>query len=129
MKADHQISRSDEEADRAEVARDEWIAERAKALEVEFTADAKKVGEAVADFFLADDEVLVPNLTAFYLRGLASVSASYDLHDQLRQGIAPILCEYAEDAATEEWNAMEASDASDAADHAFFAFIDRRDAA
>jgi hypothetical protein len=116
MKVDHQISRCDEEADRAEVARAEWIAERAAALEVEFTADAKKVGEAVADFFLADDETLVPNLTAFYLRGLASVSASYDLHDQLRQGIAPILREYATDAATDEWIAMEARELDIAAE-------------
>lgn len=129
MATDRIPSRNDDEADRADSARAEWIEERAAALELQFGTDIKKVGEAVADFFLADDATLVPNLTTFYLRGLASVSASYDLHDQLRQGIAPILREYATDAATEEWNAMEASDASDAADHAFFAFIDRRDAA
>lgn len=121
MKADYQISRSDADADRAEEARSEWIAERAAALELQYGSDIKKVGEAVADFFLADDETLVPNLTAFYLRWMNTRRAGYDLHAQLKQGIAPILAEYANDAAIDEWNAMEARELDIAAE--------RRDAA
>lgn len=108
MNADYRTARNDDEADRADQAREEWIAQRASVLEVEYAADIKKVGEAVAGFFLADDETLVPNLTAFYLRHLNSIAAGYELHDQLRQGIAPILREYAEDAAREQWDEMEA---------------------
>lgn len=116
MKADYRTARTDGEADRADQRSDEWIAERAAALEVEYAADIKKVGEAVADFFLADDETLVPNLTTFYLRHLNSIAAGYELHDQLRNGIAPILREYAEDAATDEWNSMEAREMDIAAE-------------
>lgn len=110
------IARNDDEADRYEAAREEWIQERAAALELQYAADEKKVGEAVADFFLADDETLVPNLTAFFLRFTANAYVGFDLHDQLKQGIAPILREYAEDAAAAEWNAMEARELDIAAE-------------
>lgn len=117
MKADYQISRSDAEADRADEARAEWISERANALEVLYSADEAKVGSAVADFFLAEDETLVPNLTMFLLRyGDAPNGSAYILSAQLRQAIAPILREYAEDAATDEWNRMEARELDIAAE-------------
>lgn len=122
MLTDRIPNRSDDEADRADEARAEWIAERATALELEFSTDAKKVGEAVADFFLADDETLVPNLTAFLLRYETSpLGAGFDLMRQLSAGIAPILKEFAEDAATDEWDRMEARELDIAAE--------RRDAA
>ncbi len=109
MKADHQIARSDAEADQADEARAEWIAERSAALEVLYSANEAKVGEAVADFFLSEDETLVPNLTTFLLRyGDSPNGSAYILSAQLRQAIAPIIREYAEDAAADEWNAMEA---------------------
>lgn len=114
MATDRIPSRNDDEADRADSARAEWIEERAAALELQFGSDAKKVGEAVADFFLADDGVLVPNLTAFYLRWMDSRRAGFELHDQLKQGIAPILKEYAEDAARAEWDQMETAASAEA---------------
>lgn len=114
MRADHHISRNDDEADRADSARAEWIEERAAALELQFGTDIKKIGAAVADFFLADDGVLVPNLTAFYLRWMDSRRAGFELHDQLKQGIAPILKEYAEDAARAEWDQMETAASAEA---------------
>ena len=114
MATDRIPSRNDDEADRADSARAEWIEERAAALELQFGSDAKKVGEAVADFFLADDETLVPNLTSFYLRWMDSRRAGFELHDQLKQGIAPILREYAEDAAADEWNQMETAASAEA---------------
>ncbi len=114
MATDRIPSRNDDEADRADSARAEWIEERAAALELQFGSDAKKVGEAVADFFLADDETLVPNLTAFYLRWMDSRRAGFELHDQLKQGIAPILKEYAEDAARAEMDQMETAASAEA---------------
>lgn len=114
MATDRIPSRNDDEADRTDSARAEWIEERAAALEAEYAADAKKVGEAVADFFLADDETLVPNLTAFYLRWMDSRRAGFELHDQLKHGIAPILREYAEDAAAAEWDQMETAASAEA---------------
>lgn len=108
MVADYRIARSDEAADLADEERAEWIAERAAELEVEYAADVKKVEEAMADFFLADEGSLVTNLTTFFVRTSDhSVGAAYWLHDQIKQQIAPILREYAEDAATEERNRME----------------------
>jgi len=115
VRVDYLTARNDDEADRYEAARDEWIAERAAALELQYAADDKKVGEAVADFFLADDETLVPNLTEFLLRG-AFVASAWHLHDQLRAGIAPILKEYAEDAARDEWDQLEARELDIAAE-------------
>lgn len=106
--ADWNISRQDSEADRADTERAEWIAERAAELEVEYAADVKKVEEAMADFFLADEGSLVTNLTVFFLRNTeAPFSFGALLHNQIKQQIAPILREYAEDAATEERNRME----------------------
>lgn len=116
MRDDHHITRNDDEADLYEAAREEWIAERAAALERQYAADEKKVGEAVADFFLADDETLVPNLTAFFIRFTANAYVGFDLHDQLKQGIAPILKEYAEDTARKEWIDMENRELEIAAD-------------
>lgn len=115
MATDRIPSRNDDEADRADSARAEWIEERAAALELQFGSDAKKVGEAVADFFLADDETLVPNLSAFcLLYGASPNGSAYILHEQLRAGIAPILREYAEDAARAEWDQMETAASAEA---------------
>lgn len=102
---DWNISRQDSEADRADTERAEWIAERAAELEVEYAADVKKVEEAMADFFLADEGSLVTNLTAFYLK--QTHYSGFAFREQIKQQIAPILREYAEDAATEERNRME----------------------
>ncbi|HBS63189.1 MAG TPA: hypothetical protein DEB32_10830 [Stenotrophomonas sp.] len=112
MTADWNISRNDSEADRADSERAEWIAERAAVLEAEYAADPKKVEEAVADFFLADEGSLVTNLTTFFLEFRPPYSA-FALHDQIKQQIAPILREYAEDAATAERNQIEAADETD----------------
>lgn len=95
-----------EPEDIAEEERAEWIAERAAELEVEYAADVKKVEEAMADFFLADEGSLVTNLTAFFVRS-EHPSSAWQLHETIRAAIAPILREYAEDAATEERNRME----------------------
>lgn len=96
-----------EPEDIADEERAEWISERAAELEVEYAADVKKVEEAMADFFLADEGSLATNLTAFFLRMANTTGAAFALHDQIKQQITPILREYAEDAATEERNRME----------------------
>lgn len=96
-----------EPEDIADEERAEWIAERAAELEVEYAADVKKVEEAMADFFLADEGSLVTNLTAFFLSPSESRTAFWQLQWQIKQQITPILREYAEDAATEERNRME----------------------
>lgn len=116
MNADWNIARSDDEADRADEARAEWIAQRANDLKLEYATDSKKVGEAVADFFLADEDTLVPNLTQFYLDQPSRAQAGFTLHDQLREAIAPILWEYAEDEAAKEWDWLERNAMDMAAD-------------
>lgn len=114
MTADWNISRNDSEADRADSERAEWIAERTAVLEAEYAADPKKVEEAVADFFLADEGSLVTNLTTFLTRVEDSpIALAYWLKDQIKQQVAPILHEYAEDAATAERNQIEAADETD----------------
>jgi hypothetical protein len=108
MVADYRIARSDEAADLADEERAEWIAERAAELEVEYAADVKKVEDAMADFFLADEGSLVTNLSTFFSQiGGNPATLAHWLHDVIKQQIAPILREYAEDAATEERNRME----------------------
>ncbi len=113
MTADWNISRNDSEADRADSERAEWIAERTAVLEAEYANDPAKVEEAIADFFLVDEGSLVTDLTALMLSPPHSIGAAYLFRDQIKQQIAPILREYAEDAATAERNQIEAADETD----------------
>lgn len=121
MRADHHITRNDDEADRADSARAEWIKERTDALLAEYKADptrrAKAVGEFMAYAETTDLDLSLRLFLAAYENAKATASiaeAANDLAASIRNYINPILEEWASDAAIEDWNRMEQAEADNA---------------
>lgn len=119
----NRIARNDDEADRADQARDEWIAERKGVLFAEYKANATKRDEALTEFVsnadVTDLDLALRLFLASYenANSTASVAeAAVDLSASIWGYIEPILKEYAGDDARAERDAMEARELDIAAE-------------
>lgn len=108
------IARNDDEADRYEAAREEWIAERAAALEVEYKADHAKREKAIAEFMGSSDTTDLDLALRLFLAAYENAKApnsvaeaASDLAKSLRSYIDPIIEEWARDAAIADWARLE----------------------
>ncbi len=114
MKVDYRTARNDDEADRADEARAEWIAERKEVLFAEYKAKATKRDEALTEFVSNADVTDLDLALRLFLtsyenaNSAASVAeAAVDLSTSIWGYIEPILKEYAGDDARDEWAEME----------------------
>lgn len=103
--------------------RDAWIAKRAADLFTEYRANPIKRNKAVEEFMTYIDttglDLSLRLFMAAYENARAAegrAEAANDLAKSLRSYIDPILTEWAEDAAIEEFNRMEAAESADLAD-------------
>ncbi len=105
-----------EPQDRFDADRTEWIADRYSDLLADYKADPKMRDKAVEEFMGCHDTVDLENALRLFMAAYENATATgsvceaaNDFAKSLRGYIDPILSEWAEDKAIEEWNLMEAS--------------------